>query len=166
MSDFEYLSYAQHFGLPTKLLDWSKNPFVALYFSISSESDNKDVYVYIYYMDDLSSGARSVIDSDLIESNIDPLTISNDIIRFIRPIIDLSMSMQESVFTIQSDPFLPIEDVVPSSDLQILTINGKQKKTIREKLSRLGINQHKLFPGLEGLCKNLRWVWESYNYSQ
>ena len=46
-NDYELLSIAQHTGLPTRLLDWTHNPMVALFFSCI-ENLEKDGAVFIF----------------------------------------------------------------------------------------------------------------------
>jgi len=51
MSNFEILAKMQHFGLPTKLCDFSKNPLIALYFSCLDENHDFDGRIVMAYQD-------------------------------------------------------------------------------------------------------------------
>ncbi|HZJ77175.1 MAG TPA: FRG domain-containing protein [Clostridia bacterium] len=47
----DYVACAQHYGVPTRLIDWTRDPFVALFFAIYSNSSPNDNSYKIYYTD-------------------------------------------------------------------------------------------------------------------
>ena len=66
-SDWEWMVLAQHFGLPTRMLDWTENPLVGLYFSVRDRQEiSNDGMLYAY---------RHGVQGIDIESTTDPFAI-------------------------------------------------------------------------------------------
>lgn len=169
-SDFECAVIAQHYGVPTRLLDWTTNPFVALFFSLNS-TGSADGCVYI-----LSHTVNSIY-SDVDYLNILNKTSPDDDYFFnskvnYRPIYDKMIldefkttfskvnpssiteriDVQNSFFTIHYNPFVPIDKEISMK----IIIKNEEKKTIERQLNLFGVNSYTIFPDLEGLGASFR----------
>jgi type I restriction enzyme M protein len=137
-NDWEWLALGQHYGLPTRLMDWSKNPLVALYFACTENFD-KDGAVYF---------ARRINEIDLLKQP-DPFGISDT--RAWHPLqIDQRMFFQQSLFTVSNNPLEPLKN-----DIQIKALIKKEaKETLIKTLKLFGIDFGTIFPGLEGAARH------------
>lgn len=165
-----WLLWMQHYGVATRLLDWSENILVSAFFAtIDHPKDDGEIWtIYPASLNEKSwDFAIPTSRHEIIKLLSDkPFRISdeekrannlkNEVypIAFQAPYIFPRMSAQHSAFTIHSDPSLRIEDAI--DDKKYLTkyiIPKHLKPKIREKLRYIGINYRTLFPDLNGLSK-------------
>jgi len=147
-NNWEWLSLAQHYGLPTRLLDWTDNPLVALYFATAHSAEE------IYSETTLPDAAIYALISHIhIDStyHIDPFSIE-ETLEFRSPIISERVSNQSGLFTVHCTPSKPFD----TEKLHKFVIPGDLKREIFEKLSLLGFREETIYPGLDGIAKTLK----------
>ena len=155
---------AQHFGLPTRLLDWSENLLVALYFAC--EESNSDGMVFVLNpiaLNQLSYPRRPrILDSRLDEG------IINKYLRLdgrqtkgglrtvaINPVWNSErLMLQRGAFTLHGSRDLQVAADTPS--LAGIPISRESKPALRVDLERVGIDEMTIFPELEHACRHLR----------
>lgn len=176
---WELYALAQHYGLPTRLLDWSFLPSVGLHFS-TCELDRYDVDGAVWIADFAKVHGRL---PDLLQERLhdikrpfsfadlaDLVPTPRDLHRFStpdheygvffqNPFSEKRIGAQQGLFSAMSSPLTSFDDEVDTIGdcLKVVVVRRELKAEIRRRLDRDGHAEAAFFPDtLDGLCRELR----------
>ena len=180
-SPWHWLALAQHHGLPTRLLDWTYSPFVALHFATddAAEWDRDGAIWCVDYVAAkrllppalahvLADDGADVFTPELLSRAVDRLQdletrAAEPCLVFLEPpSLDERIVNQYALFSLLSSASSDMHAWLDGHpDLgRLVVIDRRAKPEIRDKLDQANVNERVLFPGLDGLCRWLRRYYE------
>lgn len=161
----------QHHGAPTRLLDWTKSPYVAAYFAVESESDQDGVLWY-FHTNRLEVRMRTLgypaFDEAIGKKELPILFLKPSDLQccylFERKRKIERMVTQQGGFTISPDVLADHAEIIERA---LVKNDGEElfRKVISPaelkaefllQLHRLNVNGIALFPGIDGLGRSLK----------
>jgi hypothetical protein len=173
---WNWLSLAKHHGLPTRLLDWTYSPYVALHFATANMrlyDEDGAIWCVDYRRANelLPKPLRKILDN--ADANIFTTEMLNRVattleefdalgqdfvVFFEPPSLDERIVNQFALFSLPSSATLSLEELLRSREAmdRRIIIPAALKWEVRDKLDQANITERVLFPGLDGLSAWLK----------
>ena len=146
-NDWHWLAYAQHIGVPTRLLDWTTSPLIGAFFALESDSDKDRVIYAVKY-------SQYIYEVDHQQKR--PFENKTEG-RFSAPLAFDRIRAQRGLFTIHPDPtkiFYPM-------NMKTILIPNNKVNDFRRRLFKYGIDHWHIYPDMQGLGQQLSWQFKN-----
>lgn len=180
-SVWTWLALAQHHGLPTRLLDWTHSPYVALHFAtddvdqfgadavvwcVDYEKTNQQLPRRLKVL--LRREGSSLFTAEMLQQaagsleEFDRRARREFVLFWEPPSLDDRIVNQYALFSLISRPQMRLDHWLARHPdcLRRIIIPSRLKWEVRDKLDQANINERVLFPGLDGLS---RWLKRYYS---
>jgi hypothetical protein len=178
-SVWDWLALGQHRGLPTRLLDWTYSPLVALHFATENPANfDQDGVVWCVNFVEANKRLPRRLKRILQQEGSDTFTVEmlggfeslrefdalsrEPFVVFLEPpAVDRRILNQLALFSLMSSPSAALDNWLADHPrlCRRVPIPAKLKWEIRDKLDQSNVNERVLFPGLDGLS---RWLTRYY----
>ncbi|MGM1059630.1 FRG domain-containing protein [Saccharothrix sp. Mg75] len=172
-SEWGWVFLAQHHGLPTRLLDWTENPLVGLYFAVERDSgqDDKraDGRFFILRPRDLNASTVSA-DIDMLMFGHDELL--NDYLPenvskkpSMAPVAAIAnrtfgrIIAQSGTFTVNHRSHAPLESSHGADCIDSWVVPVQYKERIRQQLRAINISAMSVYPDLNTLAAYVKGMY-------
>lgn len=164
-SDWEWYFLMQHYGLPTRLLDWTTGSLLGLYFAVRSQVGVDDAAVWVldpWQLNKHTIGkAELLFASDPLTSKYLPKAYANrpQLLRLpvaiVPPHSSDRITVQRGAFTVHGNSHDGIEQLFTSRLVKVV-VPKLDAVAIKRSLRMAGIGEFTVFPELDGLCDEIR----------
>lgn len=166
-SNWDTLLDMQHYGLPTRLLDWTLSLGTALFFALKDNPKSPCIWLLSpFKLNEVSTSRKIVYDTTVITDkshDADDFTLYKLFTKESRIEIPFAIqpphenpriAAQRGMFTVQGSSDLPLEELCPHA-LKKIEIPQNLIHSLKHHLLTLGIDYFSLFPDHYGLTKYL-----------
>lgn len=169
-----WVAIMQHYGLPTRMLDWSKSPLIASFFATETYKEKPETDACVWVLAPMklneSQGFGNCIypnDADTTQEMLLPAfkhnhhnhELDNKILACSSTDSNLRMYVQQSNFTVHNS-LMQLQDICDEETLFKIIIPAERKEYFIKSLRVFGITECAIYPDLDHISRDLKHTYD------